>query len=148
MVGIGGGNRSSKTESALVELIALATGVFPECLEDVFAGKFRGPVNERIVCESFTTVMHPIILPKLKWWRWTGIDRPGGDRGHWGWVPKTSLKQDSWDKSWQETLRTLTVLCRDPDNYENVLGESVIQFMSKDQEPGIVRLGDVPSYSS
>ena len=135
IVGVGGGNRSAKTETCLVELIALATGVLPIKYREVFREKFRGPVRIRIVVESFTTVLHPIILPKLQWWKWEGIDSPGGDRGHWGWVPKNCLIDNSWDKSWSEHLRTLRVLCRDPDDPEIVLGESTIQFLSKDQDP-------------
>lgn len=135
VVGVGGGNRSAKTETCMVELIALATGIFPLKYQEIFREKFRGPVMIRIVVKSFTTVLHPIILPKLQWWKWTGIDSAGGDRGHWGWVPKSCLIDGSWDKSWSEHLRTLRVLCRDPDDTNMVTGESVIQFMSKDQDP-------------
>ena len=135
LIGVGGGNRSSKTESVLVDFMALATGVFPHVIRDSCIRKFRGPINIRIVCESLKTVLHPIILPKLKWWKWTGTDQPGGEKGHWGWVPKTCLLDGSWDRSWSEKLHTLTVLCRDPDNFDVVLGETVIQFMSYDQDP-------------
>ena len=45
------------------------------------------------------------------------------------------LRGGSWDKAWSEKLRILTVLCRDPDDPERVLGESQIQFMSFDQDP-------------
>lgn len=135
IIGVGGGNRSSKTESVLVDFMALATGVFPHVIRDSCASKFRGPINIRIVCESLKTVLHPIILPKLKWWKWTGTDQPGGEKGHWGWIPKTCLLDGSWDRSWSEKLHTLTVLCRDPYNYDVVLGETTIQFMSFDQDP-------------
>ena len=135
VIGVGGGNRSSKTESVLVDFMALATGVFPYVIRDSCASKFRGPINIRIVCESLKTVLHPIILPKLKWWKWTGTDQPGGEKGHWGWIPKTCLIDGSWDRSWSEKLHTLTVLCRDPYNYDVVLGETTIQFMSFDQDP-------------
>lgn len=133
-LGVGGGNRSSKTESLLVETMALATGVFPLRYADVFREKFRGPLNVRICIENFITHLHPIILPKLRWWTWTGIDQPGGARGHWGWVPKMCLKGGEWDKAWSEKLRTLTLLCRDPDEPDRILGESVTQFMSYTQE--------------
>ena len=135
VIGVGGGNRSSKTESVLVDFMALATGVFPHVIRDSCASKFRGPINIRIVCESLKTVLHPTILPKLKWWKWTGTDQPGGEKGHWGWIPKTCLIDGSWDRSWSEKLHTLTVLCRDPYNYDVVLGETTIQFMSFDQDP-------------
>jgi hypothetical protein len=34
-----------------------------------------------VTVESLTTTLEPIILPKLQWWKWTGVDRPGGDEG-------------------------------------------------------------------
>lgn len=132
--GISGGNRSSKTETILAELTALSTGMFPIKLHDLMMDKFRGPINVRIVIESFKTVLHPIMLPKLQWWKWSGADEPGGDRGHWGWVPRTCLIDGSWLKSWSEKNAMLTILCRDPDDTDKVIGESTIQFMSKDQD--------------
>src|SRR3990167_943246 len=142
-VGIGGGNGSSKTECSLVELLILATGVIPQSLPDYPRSKLRGPVNTRVILESLTTVLHPIFLPKLQWWKWNGVDSPGGKRGHWGWIPRTSLKGGKWDTAWSEKNRLLTLLYRDPDNPEAVLGESTIQFMSHDQDPtdfGIIRV--------
>lgn len=142
VVGIGGGNGSSKTETALAELVMCATGVFPNSQRHLIAQKFRGPISCRVVVESLTTTLEPIILPKLMWWRWTGVDRPGGERGHFGWIPKTSLVGGEWDRSWSAKLRVLTVLCRDPENPEKVLGESTIQFMSHDQDPTDFASGD------
>lgn len=134
IIGIGGGNRSGKTESALAEEVALATGIFPLRYHDTFREKFRGPINVRLCVKSLTATMHPIILPKLKWWVWTGLHPQGGEQGHWGWVPKMCLRGESWDKSWSEKLRTLTVLCRDPDDHTRVMGESQIQILSYDQD--------------
>ena len=144
IVGIGGGNGSGKTETALVEGCILATGVIPDSLQNVPAirEKMRGPIKGRVICESLTTVLHPIILPKLKWWEWTGIDFPGGDRGHFGWIPRDCLIGGSWEKSWSEKLRMLRVHYRNPDNLEEILGESTIQFMSKDQDPTDFASGD------
>ncbi len=133
--GLGGGNRSSKTESCLAEICAMMTGVMPDSIREYVQPRFRGPINVRIAMESLTTVLHPIMLPKLMWWKWTGIDQPGGARGHWGWIPKACLIDGSWDKSWSEKLRTLNVLCRDPDKPDIVLGESQLQCMSYDQDP-------------
>lgn len=141
-IGIGGGNGSSKTESALVELVALSTGVFPNCLRDAFRAKFTGPRQQRIVLESLTTTFHGVILPKLQWWRWTGLAPVGGNRGHWGWIPKDCLKDGSWDRAWSEKNRTLTFWCRDPDAPDRILGESTIQFMSHDQDPSAAASGD------
>lgn len=144
VIAAGGGNGSSKTETCLAHLMMLATGVIPQDdrMRAAMLPKFRGPVNIRIVVESLTTVLHPIILPKLKWWVWTGLHPQGGDQGHWGWIPETCLRGGAWEKSWSEKLRTLTVICRDPDNPDKVLGESTIQFMSHDQDPSDFASGD------
>jgi hypothetical protein len=134
IIGAGGGNRSGKTESVLAEAVALATGVLPLRFHQEFRAKFQGPINVRLCVKSLTATMHPVILPKLKWWVWTGLHPQGGEQGHWGWVPKMCLKAESWDKSWSEKLRTLTVLCRDPDDHTRVMGESQIQILSYDQD--------------
>lgn len=139
---IGGGNGSGKTEQVLAFAIACATGVFPDSMRHLVAKRFRGPIRVRIVCESITTVLYPTMLPKLQWWNWTGVDQQGGERGHWGWIPPYCLKDRDWTKSWSEKLRMLTVLCRDPENLDRVLGESVIQFMSYDQDPSDFASGD------
>ena len=141
-VGVSGGNGSSKTETVLAQFIALATGVFPESIKGTLKKQFRGPINIRIVVESFTTVLEPIILPKLMWWKWTGVDMPGSDRGHWGWVPKTCLINGAWDRSYSQKLKILTLICRDPDNPDICMGESQIQFCSKDQDPSDFASGD------
>jgi len=133
-IGVGGGNRSSKTETCLAELIACATGVIPNDVPEI-RKHFRGPINCRIVVESLTTTLHQTILPKLKWWVWTGLPPHGGDKGHWGWVPKMNLIDGSWERSWSQQYRTLRLRCTDPDQPERYLGESTIQFMSHDQDP-------------
>lgn len=144
VIGVGGGNGSSKTETVLAHLMMLATGVIPDDprMREAMVSKFRGPVNVRIIVESLTTTLHNVILPKLQWWKWTGESEQGGDKGHWGWIPKTCLKSGAWEKSWSEKLRTLTVLCRDPENPDKVKGESTIQFMSHDQDPSDMASGD------
>lgn len=142
VIGVGGGNGSSKTETTLVEVAMCATGVFPDSQRHLIEQKFQGPINCRIVLESLTTVMHPIMLPKLRWNKWTGMKPAGGTQGHWGWIPKDCLLQGEWSKSWSEKLRTLTVLCRDPENRDKILGESTIQFMSHDNDPEDFASGD------
>ena len=141
LLGVSGGNGSSKTETCLVHIMALATGVFPMSIAKELQPKFRGPVNCRIVVESITTTLENIILPKLQWWKWTGVDRPGGEKGHWGWIPKESLIDGDWDRSWSAKLRTLTVVCRDPETGKK-LGFSTLQFMSHDQDPQSFASGD------
>lgn len=142
VLAIGGGNGSGKTEQMLALIVACATGIFPDSMKHLVAKRFRGPIHVRIVCESLTTVLYPVMLPKLQWWKWTGTDQPGGERGHWGWIPPYCLKDRSWEKSWSEKLRILTVICRDPDEPSIVRGESFIQFTSFDQDPSDFASGD------
>jgi hypothetical protein len=144
MVGVGGGNGSSKTEACISEMVMCATGQIPMSLQGEIKpeDKLRGPVNCRIVCESLTTVLHPIILPKLQWWKWTGVDQPGGEKGHWGWIPRDCLIGGDWSKSWSEKYRMLRVLYRDPLQNNRVTGESTIQCMSRDQDASDFASGD------
>ena len=139
---IGGGNGSGKSESALVEMVMCATGVFPYSQRHLINQKFRGPISCRLVVESLTTTLEPIILPKLMWHRWTGVDQQGGERGHWGWIPQSSLIDGDWQKSYSQKLRMLRVLCRDPHDNKKILGESTIQCMSFDQDPTDFASGD------
>ena len=142
-IGVGGGNGSSKTETSLVELVIRATGQIPFSLRDDYPRtKLRGPIQCRVVCESLTTTLENIILPKLQWWRWSGVDEAGGPRGHWGWIPKHCLIKGDWKESWKEKTRLLRVLYRDPDDPQRIRGESSIQFMSYDQDPSDFASGD------
>lgn len=142
VVAAGGGNGSSKTETMLVEMVMCMTGVFPESQRHLIDQKFRGPINTRLTVESLTTTLEPIILPKLQWFKWTGVDRPGGTRGHWGWIPKKCLIDGEWDRSYSNKLRILRVLCYDPHNPDRLVGESTMQFMSLDQDPTDFASGD------
>lgn len=143
IIGAGGGNRSGKTDSALAEAVIQSTGVIPESLRGVWPReKFRGPISVRVVCESHTTTLAPVILYKLQYNNWSGVDAQGGERGHWGWIPKDCLIDGDWDRSWKEAKRQLKVLCRDPDNLDRVLGVSTWQFMSADQEPAKFASGE------
>ena len=141
LCGIGGGNGSGKSEGVLAEIVMCATGVFPQSLRHLAERKYRGPIQARVVCESITTTLHNIILPKLKWQHWTGVDRPGGDRGHWGWIPRRCLQGGEWDKSWSAAQRTLTLKCFDPVT-GGMEGASTIQFMSRDQDSTDFASGD------
>jgi phage terminase large subunit-like protein len=142
VLAIGGGNGSGKTEQMLALICACATGVFPDSMKHLAGKLFRGPIHVRIVVESLTTVLYPVTLPKLQWWKWTGVDQPGGERGHYGWIPPYCLKDRQWEKSWTEKLRMLTVVCRDPEDLNVVRGESVIQFTSFDQDASDFASGD------
>ena len=143
---IGGGNGASKTDTLLAHVTALATGIFPQGLKpEVLAAwkaQFRGPVNVRVVVESLTTTLEPIILPKLQWWQWSGVDEPGGLRGHWGWIPRRCLRDGMWVRCWRSEPRILRVLCFNPDNPGEVMGESTFQFMAHNQEASSFASGD------
>ncbi len=142
-VGVFGGNGSSKTETCLVDMVMLATGIIPMSLRDGVPPErvAGGPFQCRVVCESLTTVMTPIFLPKLQWFKWTGLDSPGGKRGHWGWVPREHLIDGQWEKSWSEKLRILRIKYFDP-LLGRFNGESTIQFMSTDQDSTSFASGD------
>lgn len=143
IIGVGGGNRSSKTTTTLAELVICMTGIIPYTLRSTFdRAKLRGPVRCRMVIESLTTTLHPVILPKLQHWHWEGVGRPGGTQGHWGWIPKHCLIDGDWEHSWSEKLRMLRVLYRDPDNLDAIMGESTMQFMSFDQDPSDFASGE------
>ena len=143
-IGIFGGNGSSKTTSFLAELSSMMTGTIPESLrgDAKFCSKFRGPINTRIVLESLTTTMHPIILPMLQYWKWTGISSPGGPKGHWGFIPRRNLIGGTWEKSWSEKLRIMRIKCFDPDSPAKYLGESTCQILSVDNDESDFASGD------
>lgn len=144
ILGIGGGNGSSKTSSALVELVTCATGVVPYSLRGAldWKRKLRGPIRCRIVVEDLTAVLEPTMLPFLRWYHWMGVDAPGGDRGHWGWIPRDCLIDGEWDKSWDPKSRMLRLYYRNPDCYEEIQGESIIVFNSYDQRAKNFASGD------
>lgn len=142
VIGIGGGNGASKTDTALVELCIRATGEIPLSLRDTFPReKLRGPINCRVVVESITNTLETIILPKLRWDHWQGVDEPGGNRGHFGWIPKHCLIKGEWSESWTSRTRTLEVRYHDPETGE-YRGLSRIQFMSYDQDSSDFASGD------
>lgn len=142
-IGIFGGNGSGKTEHALVEGIIRCTGIIPESLKATYPReKLRGPIKMRVVCESLTTVLEPIILPKLQHWCWSGLMPQGGAQGHWGWIPKHCLIGGDWKKSYSTKLRMLTLIYRNPDTGKPE-GFSTIQFMSYDQDASDFASGDV-----
>lgn len=142
-IGVGGGNGSSKTDTCLADIIICCTGVIPLSLQSSYPReKLRGPINCRIVVESLTTTLAPIILPKLDYRKWQGVDSAGGQRGHWGWIPQDCLINGQWDKSWKSHERILRLYYRNPDNRDQIIGESSIQFMSYDQDPSDFASGD------
>lgn len=141
-------SNSSKTESALAEILMCGSGIVPDSLREpdgsipsAIRDKLIGPRRQRVVVESLTNTLPTIILEKFQWWRWTGLLPVGGDKGHWGWIPRNALINGDWEKSWSAKHRTLRYYYRDPDSGK-VLGESLIQFMSHDNEPTDFASGD------
>lgn len=119
-----GGNRSSKSDTHLVELCIQLTGIVPRCLEDVYPReKIRLPIRARLVCKSLLNTWDAVLRPKLQWWQWNGRGNPGSDFGHWGWIPPAFLIDGEWAKSWNERHRTLTLV-----------NGSTLQIMSYDQD--------------
>lgn len=133
-----GGNRSGKTSTGLAEMAMLSTGIVPEYLRRKYPGvvekRMRGPLNGRLICQSLVNVLEPTILPKLQWWKWNGGGPPGDDKGHFGFIPKFCLIDGEWDRSWSSKTRTLRYYYRNPENIDQIVGESSIQFFSYDQD--------------
>jgi hypothetical protein len=142
-IGIFGGNGSGKTEHALVEGVIRCTGRIPDSLKATYPReKLRGPIHMRVVCESITAILEPIILPKLQYWSWSGLRPQGGLQGHWGWIPRHCLLQGDWKKSYNTRTRMLSLRYLNPDT-DKFEGLSTIQFMSYDQDPENFASGDV-----
>lgn len=147
-IGLFGGNRSSKTTTPLAEIAAAVTGVVPYSLRNVgidWSKRLRGPIQARIVCANKNLTMYEVILRKYQWYEWTGVpgSQKGGDKGHYGLIPRNCLIDGDWDKSWSDKRSTLTVLYRNPDNPDQVMGRSSIQFMSSEQDSKQHESGDV-----
>src|SRR3990167_1578780 len=84
-VAIVGGNRSSKTDTCMAELAIRLTGHIPISLQATYPReKLRTlPIRARVVCNSISKVLEPIIKPKLKWDAWNGGGNPTDGLGHW-----------------------------------------------------------------
>lgn len=142
LVGIGGGNGSGKTETVLVEMITGATGIFPKWMVEEYEKEFGpdwwklkspGPMNCRVIIASLTSMLEMMMLPKLRWDQWTGTLPEGGDKGHWGWVPRRCLIGHKWENSWKAKANTLKIISYHPITGKE-RGYSHIQFMSNDQD--------------
>lgn len=131
-VAIVGGNRSSKTDTSLAELAIRLTGFVPDSLRDSYPREklAKLPIRARVVCNSLTDTLEPVIKPKLRWDQWNGVGDPNEGRGHWGWIPRHLLPGGTWEKAYSEKYRTLTVKTVDG-------GTSTCQFLSYDQDLSI-----------
>lgn len=138
---VAGGNRSAKTETALVELMIAATGHIPMALEKQYPReKLNPPGRFRVACRSLTSTLEMVIKPKLRYDVWSGEGNPGSGRGHWGWIPKRCLVGGSWEKAYSEKYRTLKVRVDTDwvgsDGFKwSKGGISTIQFLGYDNEP-------------
>ena len=139
-VAVVGGNRSSKTDSSLAELAIQLTGHIPRSLmHDYPRQKLGRPIRARVVCNSLTDTLEPVIKPKLRWDQWNGVGDPAGGRGHWGWLPRHCLLGGAWEKAYSEKYRTLSIAYdaawRDQDGRGfDRAGVSTVQFLSYDQD--------------
>ena len=140
-VAIVGGNRSSKPDSMMAELAIRMTGHVPMSLQATYPREKLAalPIRARVVCNSLTDTLEPVIKPKLRWDQWNGVGDPDEGRGHWGWIPQHVLKGGTWEKAYSEKYRTLHA---NVDNYWvgadgqtcSVRGTSTCQFLSYDQD--------------
>lgn len=139
-IAVVGGNRSSKTDTMLAELAIQMTGHIPQSLWGIYPKeKIRAPIRARIVCNSLTDTLEPVIKPKLRYDTWNGVGEPKEGRGHWGWIPRHCLPGGTWEKAYSEKYRTLTVsvdsFWNGPNGEINkVTGYSQCQFLSYDQD--------------
>lgn len=109
-VAVLGGNRSSKTTTALADLVICATGHLPHVLLDTYPlEKITGPIRGRIVCNSLTDTLEPVIFPKLRWDTWNGIGDAKDGRGHWGLIPQHCLVGGTWESAFISKTRTIRV---------------------------------------
>ena len=132
-----GGNRSSKTDTSLAELAIRLTGHIPVSLLPTYprAKLAKLPIRARVVCNSLTDVLEPVIKPKLRWDQWNGVD---DTHGHWGWLPQHLLKGGTWEKAYSEKYRTLSVavdsVWQGANGIASMSGTSTCQFLSYDQD--------------
>lgn len=98
-----GGNRSGKTVANVLECIWRITKTHPFRPD---LNEIEGEIRGRLVCVSFVDGLQKIILPLFK-----------------KWIPSKYLIGRSWDKSYNNYLRTLTLA-----------DGSFVEFMSYDQE--------------
>ena len=140
-VAIVGGNRSSKTDTCMAELSIRMTGHIPMSLQGTYPRERlrQLPIRARVVCNSTSKILDPVIKPKLQWDQWNGGGVPGDGRGHWGWIPQHCLKGGEWKKAYSEKNETLAVAV---DNHwvgsdgsiHSMRGYSTCQFLSYEQD--------------
>src|SRR3990167_993671 len=123
------------------ELAIRMTGNIPLSLQHTYPREklITLPIRARVVCNSLTDTLEPVIKPKLRCDQWNGVGDPSDGRGHWGWIPQHCLKGGTWEKAYSEKYRTLSV---NVDSYwvgadgttNSMRGTSTCQFLSYDQD--------------
>lgn len=106
-VAIVGGNRSSKTDTAMLELSIALTGHVPIAFQPWYPlEKLKFPCRARVVCNTLNIVL-PELHQKLRWDYWNGEGDPETGRGHWGWIPRHCLVGGTWERAYNAAHRTL-----------------------------------------
>ena len=134
-----GGNRSGKSESMLVELAIALTGHIPISMASWYPReKLRPPIRARVVVNSHSRTLWPVIIPKLRWDTWEGPGEPGEGAGHWGWIPRRCLPNGSWEKAYNAKTDMLKcavdTVWQGPNGPEWLSGISTCQFLSYDMD--------------
>ena len=111
---VSGGNRGGKTDAEVVEAIWWASNSHPYLKRPVEWG--NGAIQLRFVVVDVAKGIEQIILPKMQ-----------------RWIPKSYLKDGSWDKSWDSSNYILT--------FEN---GSTIDFVTWGMD--MMKLGGVPRH--
>lgn len=96
IIGVAGGNQSSKTVSTTIEDFIKACRIIPPSLKGIYPdSKIPTKKNNRIrvICEDYTHGILNHNLPALK-----------------NWVPKDYLMDRRWEKSWSAERMTLTLV--------------------------------------
>jgi len=140
-VAIVGGNRSSKTETALLELSIALTGHIPLSFQSWYPReKLKFPCRARVVCNTLNIVL-PEIHRKLRWDQWSGEGDPETGRGHWGWLPRHCLAGGSWERAYNVHHRTLhvatdTFWTGSDGTHWKMAGHNTCEFMAYNQDLG------------
>lgn len=96
IIGVSGGNQSSKTVSTTIEDLIKACRIIPKSLENIYP-KEKLPTKKnnriRVVCMDYTHGVLNHNLPALRYW-----------------VPKDYLIDRRWEKSWSAEKMTLTLV--------------------------------------
>lgn len=96
ILGVAGGNQSSKTTTGTIHDLIKACGIVPPSLEGIYP-KEKMPTKDnnriRVVCEDYTHGILNHNLPTIK-----------------KWVPRKYLIDGVWEKSWSDKHNSLTLV--------------------------------------